>query len=38
VKVGCKLPVNFAVGAYCNAVRPEFGPTWQLRAQVTFIF
>ena len=38
VKVGGKLPVNLAVGAYYNAVRPEFGPTWQLRTQVTFIF
>jgi hypothetical protein len=38
VKVGGKLPVNFAVGAYHNAVRPEFGAPWQLRTQVTFIF
>jgi len=26
------------VGAYYNALRPEFGPTWQLRTQVTLIF
>jgi hypothetical protein len=38
VKVGGKLPVNLSVGAYYNAVRPEFGPTRQLRTQVTFIF
>jgi hypothetical protein len=38
VKVGGKLPVNLAIGAYYNAVRPEFDPTWQLRTQVTFIF
>jgi hypothetical protein len=38
IKVGGKLPVNLAVGSYYNAVRPEFGPTWQIRTQVTFIF
>ena len=27
VKIGGKLPVNFALGAYYNALRPEFGPT-----------
>jgi hypothetical protein len=33
-----KLPVNFNIGAYYNAVRPSgFGPDWQLRAQVTFL-
>jgi hypothetical protein len=37
VKIG-KLPVNFLLGAYYNALRPEFGANWQLRAQVTFIF
>ena len=25
VKIGGKLPINFAVGAYYNAIRPEFG-------------
>ena len=25
-------------GAYYNTVKPEFGPNWQLRTQVTFIF
>ena len=38
IKIGGKLPVNLAIGAYYNAVRPEFGSTWQLRTQVTFIF
>jgi hypothetical protein len=38
VKIGGKLPVNFLIGAYYNAVRPEFGSTWQLRTQVTLIF
>ena len=27
VKIGGKLPVNFLVGAYYNALRPDFGPT-----------
>jgi hypothetical protein len=34
VKIGGKLPV----GAYYNALRPEFGSTWQLRTQVSLIF
>jgi hypothetical protein len=38
IKIGGKLPVNLLVGAYYNAVRPEFGPTWQLRTQIAFIF
>lgn len=38
VKIGGKLPVNFSLGAYYNALRPEFGSTWQLRTQVTPIF
>jgi hypothetical protein len=38
VKIGGVLPVNFLVGAYYNALRPEFGSTWQLRTQVTLIF
>ena len=31
IKIGGKLPVNLLVGAYYNAVRPEYGATWQLR-------
>jgi hypothetical protein len=38
VKIGGKLPVNFSIGAYYNALRPEYGSTWQLRTQVTLIF
>jgi hypothetical protein len=38
IKLGGKLPVNLAIGAYYNVVRPEYGATWQLRTQVTFIF
>jgi hypothetical protein len=38
VKIGGKLPVNFLLGAYYNALRAEFGSTWQLRTQVTLIF
>ncbi|MCU0888479.1 MAG: hypothetical protein MUC64_10795 [Rubritepida sp.] len=38
VKIGGRLPVNFLLGAYHNMLRPEFGPTWQIRTQVTFIF
>jgi hypothetical protein len=38
VKIGGKLPVNFLLGAYYNALRPEYGSTWQLRTQVTLIF
>lgn len=38
VMLGGKLPVNLLIGAYYNAVRPQYGPTWQLRTQVAFIF
>ena len=38
IKIADKLPVNMLVGAYYNALRPQFGATWQLRAQVAFIF
>jgi hypothetical protein len=38
VRLGGKLPVNLSLSAYYNAVRPEFGSTWQLRTQVTFVF
>ena len=38
VRIGGKLPVNFSLGAYDNALRPEFGSTWQMRSQVTLIF
>ena len=29
-----KLPVNARFGSYYNVVRPDFGPNWQIRAQV----
>lgn len=38
VKIGGKLPVNFSLGVYYNALRPQYGSTWQWRTQVTFIF
>jgi len=38
IKLFDKLPVNLAIGAYYNVVRPEFGPTWQLRTQIALIF
>jgi len=38
VKIADKLPVNLSISAYYNALRPEFGSTWQLRTQLTFIF
>jgi hypothetical protein len=38
IKIGGKLPVNFQIGAYYNALRPQYGSTWQLRTQVTLIF
>ena len=38
IKLGGKLPVNLLVGAYYNALRPSGASTWQLRAQMTFIF
>jgi len=38
IKIGGKLPVNLLVGVYYNALRPEFGATWQLRTQIAIIF
>ena len=38
IKIGGKLPVNLSIGAYYNALRPQYGSTWQWRTQVTFIF
>ena len=31
-------PVNAQIGAYYNVVRPDIGPEWQVRAQLTFLF
>jgi len=33
-----KLPVNAQIGAYYNVVKPDFGPNWQIRAQVQLMF
>jgi hypothetical protein len=33
-----KLPVNLQAGAYWYAVKPDFGPDWQLRLQAQFMF
>jgi hypothetical protein len=33
-----KLPVNAQLSAYYNVVRPDFGPEWQLRAQLQLMF
>ncbi len=33
-----KLPINAQIGAYGNVVKPEFGPEWQLRFQIQFLF
>jgi hypothetical protein len=38
IKVGGKLPVNLLLGAYYNALRPQFGATWQFRTQIAVIF
>jgi hypothetical protein len=35
-KVG--LPVNTQIQGFHNAVRPDFAPNWQLRAQLQFLF
>jgi len=36
--VGCKLPVNTQIGDYRNLVYSDHGASWQLRAQVQFMF
>jgi hypothetical protein len=33
-----KLPLNFQIQAFYNAVVPEYGPDWQLRFQIQFLF
>jgi hypothetical protein len=38
VKLGGKLPINLAIGAYGNVLRPKYGSIWQLRAQMTLVF
>jgi hypothetical protein len=36
-KIG-KLPVNGQISLYHNVVKPTFGPDWQLRVQLQFMF
>ena len=38
IKIGGKLPINLSFGAHYNAVRPQYGATWQLHTQLTVIF
>jgi hypothetical protein len=33
-----QLPINAQIGAYYNAVKPDFGPDWQLRVQLQTLF
>ena len=33
-----KLPVNAQIGGYYNVVKPDFGPNWQVRAQIQLMF
>jgi len=33
-----KLPINAQLTAYGNVAKPEFGPDWQLRSQIQFLF
>jgi hypothetical protein len=33
-----RLPVNTQVAAYYNIAKPDFGPNWQIRAQVQLMF
>jgi hypothetical protein len=35
---GGKLPVNFQLGAFYNAIRPSYTGAWTLRTQATLIF
>jgi hypothetical protein len=37
LKLG-KLPVNGQISLYHNVVKPTFGPDWQLRVQLQFMF
>ena len=33
-----KLPINTQLAASGNVHKPEFGPDWQLRFQIQFLF
>lgn len=32
------VPVNTLIAAYYNVIKPDFGPNWQIRAQVQLMF
>jgi len=36
-KIG-KLPINIQMGYYNFVIAPEYGPDWELRAQINFLF
>jgi hypothetical protein len=38
VMLGGKLPLNLQTQLYYNVVRPDFGPEWQWRFQLQFLF
>ena len=33
-----KLPVNTSLAAYYNVITPDYGPDWQIRTQIQFMF
>jgi hypothetical protein len=33
-----RLPVNMQLSSYYNVVKPEYGPNWQIRAQLQLMF
>ena len=33
-----KLPAYTQLSAYCNVVKPDYGASWQIRAQVQLMF
>ena len=38
ISVPFQYNANMQIAAYYNVVRPDFGPNWQIRAQVQFMF
>ena len=38
VSVPFQYNANMQIAAYYNVVKPDFGPNWQIRAQVQFMF
>ncbi|MCZ6685954.1 MAG: hypothetical protein O6849_08250 [Candidatus Dadabacteria bacterium] len=37
IRIG-KLPINVQTQAFYNLEHPKFGPEWQLRVQIQFLF